>query len=170
MAGLMDNLITLLTDECEAYEKLVKVSSQKTRTIIDGNIDELQKITAKEQELTDKLQSMENKRLETVKDIAIVINKEDENLTITRLAELMDGQPDVQKKLLELRDRLKVVLGEMKTVNDKNEMLLKQAIEMVEFDISLVKSLRQAPETANYNKKAYNTGTLLGNSGFDFKQ
>ena len=113
---------------------------------------------------------MENKRLETVKDIAIVINKEDENLTITRLAELMDGQPDVQKQLLELRDRLKVVLGEMKTVNDKNEMLLKQAIEMVEFDISLVKSLRQAPETANYNKNAYNTGTLLGNSGFDFKQ
>ena len=57
-----------------------------------------------------------------------------------------------------------------KAVNDKNEMLLKQAIEMVEFDISLIKSLRQAPETANYNKNAYNTGTLLGNSGFDFKQ
>ena len=170
MAGLMDNLTALLTSECEAYEKLVKVSSQKTQTIIDGDIEKLQKITMQEQELTDMLQGMENKRLETVKDIAIVINKEDENLTITRLAELMDGQPDVQKQLLELRDRLKVVLGEMKTVNDKNEMLLKQAIEMVDFDLSLIKSLRQAPETANYNKNAYNTGTLLGNSGFDFKQ
>lgn len=170
MAGLMDNLIELLTSECEAYEKLVKVSSQKTRTIIDGDIEKLQKITMQEQELTDMLQGMEKKRLETVKDIAIVINKEDEELTITRLAELMDGQPKVQKELLNLRDRLKVVLGEMKAVNDKNEMLLKQAIEMVEFDLSLIKSLRQAPETANYNKNAYNTGTLLGNSGFDFKQ
>ncbi len=170
MAGLMDNLTELLTSECEAYEKLVKVSSQKTRTIIDGDIEKLQKITMQEQELTDMLQGMEKKRLETVKDIAIVINKEDEELTITRLAELMDGQPKVQKELLNLRDRLKVVLGEMKAVNDKNEMLLKQAIEMVEFDLSLIKSLRQAPETANYNKNAYNTGTLLGNSGFDFKQ
>ena len=170
MAGLMDNLITLLDQECESYESLVKVSSQKTQTIIDGDIDKLQKITVEEQKLTDKLQNMENKRLETVKDIAIVINKEDEVLTITRLAELMDGQPEVQKELLNLRDRLKVVLGEMKAVNDKNEMLLKQAIEMVEFDISLIKSLKQAPETANYNKSAYNTGTLLGNSGFDFKQ
>ena len=129
MAGLMDNLTALLTSECEAYEKLVKVSSQKTQTIIDGDIEKLQKITMQEQELTDMLQG-----------------------------------------ILNLRDRLKVVLGEMKAVNDKNEMLLKQAIEMVEFDISLIKSLKQAPETANYNKSAYNTGTLLGNSGFDFKQ
>ena len=170
MAGLMDNLITLLDEECKAYEDLVKVSSQKTRTIIDGDIEKMQQITVKEQELTDRLQGMENKRLETVKDIAVIINKEDENLTITRLAELMDGQPEVQKELIALRDRLKVVLGDMKDVNDKNEMLLKQAIEMVEFDLSLVKSMRQAPETANYDKNAYNTGTLLGNSGFDFKQ
>ena len=45
MAGLMDNLITLLGDECELYENLVAVSTKKTRTIIDGDIDALQKIT-----------------------------------------------------------------------------------------------------------------------------
>ena len=49
-------------------------------------------------------------------------------------------------------------------------MLLKQAIEMVEFDLTLFRSLRQAPETANYDKNAYNTGTLLGGGGFDAKQ
>ena len=48
--------------------------------------------------------------------------------------------------------------------------LLKQAMEMVEFDLTLLKSMRQAPETANYNKNAYNTGDLLGGSGFDAKQ
>lgn len=170
MAGLMDNLITLLGDECELYENLVAVSMKKTRTIIDGDIDALQKITFEEQRLTDTIQNMENKRLETMKDIAIVINREDENLTISRLVELMGGQPEVQEKLASLRDRLVCVLKEMKRVNDQNEILLKQAIEMVEFDLSLVKSMRQAPETANYNKNAYNTGTLLGSSGFDFKQ
>ena len=50
MAGLMDNLTALLTSECEAYEKLVKVSSQKTQTIIDGDIEKLQKITMQEYE------------------------------------------------------------------------------------------------------------------------
>ena len=48
--------------------------------------------------------------------------------------------------------------------------LLKQALEMVEFDLTLLKSMRQAPETANYDKNAYNTGDILGSSGFDAKQ
>ena len=54
--------------------------------------------------------------------------------------------------------------------NQQNEVLLKQAIELTEYDITLFKSLRQAPETANYNNRAYNTGVLLGGSGFDAKQ
>ena len=40
---------------------------------------------------------------------------------------------------------------------------------MTEFDITLFKSMRQAPETANYDRNAYNTGSLLGGSGFDAK-
>ena len=58
----------------------------------------------------------------------------------------------------------------MQTLNHQNEALLKQAMEMVEFDLTLLKSMRQAPETANYDKNAYNTGDLLGGSGFDAKQ
>lgn len=54
--------------------------------------------------------------------------------------------------------------------NDQNQILLKQSLEMVNFDITLMKSMRQAPETANYNSKAFNTGDLLGTSGFDAKQ
>ena len=58
----------------------------------------------------------------------------------------------------------------MRTINQQNEVLLKQALEMVEFDLTLLKSMRQAPETANYNRNAYNTGDLLGGGGFDAKQ
>ena len=58
----------------------------------------------------------------------------------------------------------------MNNINQQNEVLLKQALEMVEFDLTLLKSMRQAPETANYNRRAYNTGDLLGGGGFDAKQ
>ena len=58
----------------------------------------------------------------------------------------------------------------MQKINDLNSQLLAQAIEMTEFDITLFKSMRQAPETANYDKSAYTTGTILGSSGFDAKQ
>ena len=58
----------------------------------------------------------------------------------------------------------------MAQLNTQNQALIKQSLEMVEFDLTLLKSMRQAPETANYNKNACNTGDLLGSSGFDAKQ
>ena len=69
-----------------------------------------------------------------------------------------------------MKEKLLLTGKKMATVNQQNEILLKQAMEMVEFDLTLLKSMRQAPETANYNKHAYNTGDLLGSSGFDAKQ
>ncbi len=48
----------------------------------------------------------------------------------------------------------------MKNINEQNQTLVNQAMELVEFDMALLKSMRQAPETANYNRQAYNTGEL----------
>ena len=58
----------------------------------------------------------------------------------------------------------------MADINQQNETLLKHAMEMAEFDLTLFRSMRQAPTTANYDKQANNTGDLLGSSGFDAKQ
>lgn len=91
-------------------------------------------------------------------------------MTVTRLIGYLDKQPDIQSKLTETRDSLLDTADQMQKINDLNSQLLAQAIEMTEFDITLFKSMRQAPETANYDKSAYNTGTILGSSGFDAKQ
>ena len=58
-------------------------------------------------------------------------------------------------------------MGESK---QKNEFLLAHAWEVVEFALPLRKSMRQAPETANYDRNANTTGDILGGSGFDAKQ
>ena len=91
-------------------------------------------------------------------------------MTVTRLIGYLDKQPDIQSKLTETRDSLLDTADQMQKINNLNSQLLAQAIEMTEFDITLFKSMRQAPETANYDKSAYNTGTILGSSGFDAKQ
>ena len=105
-------------------------------------------------------------------------------MTVTKLIGYLEAQPDMQQKLLVARDRLletaketqsynqqnEALLKQATALNKQNEALLKQAIELTEFDLTLFRSLRQAPETANYNKNAYNTGSLLGSSGFDAKQ
>lgn len=166
----MEELITCYEDEIDQYTELVKISTEKTAIIVKGDIETLENYTNKEQEITSRIKNIDNKRIKKTKEMANVINKNADDLTITNLISYLKNRPEEQEELIDIRTRLKTVLERMKQVNDENAVLLKQAMEMVEFDLMLFKSMRQAPETANYDKRAYNTGTLLGSGGFDAKQ
>lgn len=170
MASLVEELINVLAEEERIYKKLTEYGEKKRQIIIDADIPELEKLTDLEQQVSDELLTKSNKQIELLGDIATVLGKTDEKMTVTRLIGYLDKQPDIQSKLTETRDSLLDTADQMQKINDLNSQLLAQAIEMTEFDITLFKSMRQAPETANYDKSAYNTGTILGSSGFDAKQ
>ena len=170
MASLVEELINVLAEEESIYKKLTEYGEKKRQIIIDADIPELEKLTDLEQQASDELLTKSNKQIALLGDIATVLGKTDEKMTVTRLIGYLDKQPDIQAKLTETRDSLLDTADQMQKINDLNSQLLAQAIEMTEFDITLFKSMRQAPETANYDKSAYNTGTILGSSGFDAKQ
>ena len=154
MASLMEDFMDVLEKENGEYERLTELSREKRQIIIDGNIPALEEITSREQDITSILKNLEKKREEVVNDMSIVLSK----------------KPKEQQQLRELKEKLHTTLEQMAEINNQNEVLLQQAIEMAEFDLTLFKSMRQAPVTANYDKRANNTGDLLGSSGFDAKQ
>lgn len=170
MASLMEDFMSILEQENGEYQRLAELSHEKRQIIIDGDIPALEEITNREQEITSILKNLENKREEVVKDMSIVLSKEPEELTITNMIAFLNKQPKEQQKLIKLRERLRDTLQNMADINRKNEILLHQAMEMAEFDLTLFRSMRQAPTTANYDRRANNTGDLLGSSGFDAKQ
>lgn len=170
MASLMDDLLDVIEKEDNHYRRLIALSTEKKDAIVGSDIRKLEEITNEEQEVTSILKNLETKRTEVLGDMAVVLNQDPETLTVPKMITLLEKQPKEQKALSDLRDRLRHTLDEMSTVNEQNRILLEQALEMVNFDLTLFKSLRQAPETANYDKNAYNTGELLGSSGFDAKQ
>ena len=161
MASLMEELLGVLEKEETEYLTLIDLADVKSQAIIKADIAKLGEVTEKEQEAA---------RTQVLNDMATVLGKKPEQMTINRMIGYLENQPREQQMLAERRDRLLEVGTKMQTLNHQNEALLKQAMEMVEFDLTLLKSMRQAPETANYNKNAYNTGDLLGGSGFDAKQ
>ena len=170
MASLMEDFMDVLEKENGEDERLTELSREKRQIIIDGNIPALEEITNREQEITSILKNLEKKREEVVNDMSIVLSKKPEELTVTNMIAFLNKQPKEQQQLRELKEKLHDTLGKMADINTQNETLLKHALEMAEFDLTLFKSMRQAPTTANYDKRANNTGNLLGNSGFDAKQ
>lgn len=170
MASLMENLLSILDRENSEYEHLIELSTAKRQIIIDGNIPGLEEITDREQDITSNIKNLENKRREVINDMAIVLSKDAKDLTLTNMIAFLNKQPKEQEKLRDIQGRLRETIEKMVEINQQNEVLLRQALEMVEFDLTLFKSMRQAPTTANYDKNAYNTGDILGSSGFDAQQ
>ncbi len=170
MASLMDDLLGVLESEEKGYRELIALAQDKRQIIIDADITRLEEITEKEQVIADMLHNQELKRVAVLSDMAVVLGQNAKELTVEKMIDILSRQPEEQEKLMDCRMRLRAALDEMKKWNEQNQVLLQNALEMVEFDLTLFKSLRQAPETANYDSNAYNTGTLLGSSGFDAKQ
>lgn len=170
MASLVEELVSVLEQELHIYKQLAELGEQKRQILIQSDVPSLEKLTVLEQEASTELLAFSNKQTELLNDIATVLGKNPQEITVTRLIGFLEEQPEVRQKLSEARDQLIETAELVNRQNELNGILIHQAMELLEFDITLFKSMRQAPETANYDHNAYNTGMLLGNSGFDAKQ
>ena len=170
MASLMEELLVCMDGETEQYEKLINLNEAKKDSIIHQKLDVLETITVQEQLIADSLLELEKRRTAVLGNMAVVLGKDGEKITVSWMIDNLAGQPAEQEQLRTARGKLTKAADEMQTLNQQTQMLLKQAIEMVEFDMTLIKSVKQAPQTSNYGRDAITTGSLLGRSGFDAKQ
>ncbi len=172
MASLMENLIEVLELESKEYEELLQLSQKKTPIIVKGDLASLQSITDEEQDLVSRINNLDKKRVEVTADIANVLNKDVATLKLNNLVDMLEARPAEQQVLAKAHDRLQTVVHNLQQVNEHNRELLKNALEMVEFEMNIIQASKKAPETANYNRGAYNAGDTIGvnSRGFDAKQ
>lgn len=172
MASLMEDLISILEQEDSLYEDLLKLSMSKTPVLISGDLEALSRITEDEQEIVNKVNALDKKREEGMKDIANVLGKDVKTLKLTDLIDVLRSRPAEQNRLAAIYDKLSDTIGQMKRTNEQNRELIESSLEMVQFDMNVLQAYKAAPETANYSRNALNSGAYMGNmkGGFDAKQ
>lgn len=172
MASLMETLIEVLEKENLEYKSLLELSLQKTPAIVSEDLQLLTKITDEEQIIVSRINHLDNQRNEAVNDIANVLNKDVTKLKIVDLIKMLEARPEEQAKLAAVFDSLRDNVRAVKRVNEQNRELIENALELVQFNMNILQSMNKAPETANYNRGAYNTGDMIGmsNKAFDAKQ
>ena len=172
MASLMETLIEVLEKENLEYKNLLDLSIRKTPAIVSEDLQALNKITDEEQIIVSRINHLDNQRNEAVDDIANVLNKDVTKLKIVDLIKMLEARPEEQAKLAAVFDSLRDNVRAVKRVNEQNRELIENALELVQFNMNILQSMNKAPETANYNRGAYNTGDMIGmsNKAFDAKQ
>ena len=151
MASLIEELIMVLGDEERVYAEIIPVAEKKTRIIVNNDLQSLNSITEEEQALIGRISKLERKRQEVIRNIGIVMNKKESELNFITIIDLLKGEEKEQEELRKLHDRLKRTIDALKLINERNQMLIKQSIEMIDFDINLMQSLRTSPGVGQYN-------------------
>ena len=151
MASLIEELIMVLGDEEKIYSEIIPIAEKKTQIIVNNDLQSLNSITDKEQELLGKISKLERKRQEVIRNIGIVMNKKESELNFVTIIELLNGQEKEQEELRKLHDKLKGTIDMLSMLNERNQMLIKQSLEMIDFDINLMQSLRTSPGVGQYN-------------------
>ncbi|MCR5691031.1 MAG: flagellar protein FlgN [Eubacterium sp.] len=171
MASLMEELIETLDAEEKAYQELIPVEEEKTRAVISNDLDRLRIIGDQESELVDRTQHLENKREQVVNEIALVLGQDPKTMTLEKLVGLLKKQPKDQKNLQEVHDRLRKTVMRLKGINDQNESLLQEAMNMVEFNMNVIRSTRMSSGSSNYSSSASEVAGMAPQHGmFDAKQ
>ena len=170
MASLMEELIATLENELVAYQELLPVAEKKTQAIISNDLTEIQRITEIEQDAIAKVNSLEKKRSDVMKNISVVLNKKLSDLTLPKLIPLIAKQPDEQEALAKLHKDLTDTLKRIAEINGHNRNLIEQSLEMISYNMNLLQSTRVVPGN-NYTRNAGQWNMTAAQTGmFDAKQ
>ena len=168
LASLIQELMNILEEETGCYQTLLDMADNKRDVIIQGDVPSLQEITKKEQELAGFLLRLEKKRQENVMDICQVTNRKPEDMTIQKLIDLLKGNEKNQLK--ETQEELLSVVEQLKSKNELNKKLIAQSLELLDFTMNAVQSMRSAPTSNNYQSRGTNYHDYQGKNFFDAKQ
>ena len=145
MAGMMYQLAEILKEQTTRYEELLGLSTEKRDVIIANDVETLQKINHLENLIISQNQKLEKKRQLLVADMALVLNQNESELTLSRLIELMDGKEE-EKLLVQARDSIKEVLDKLKEINEQNGLLVQNALDYIEYSTNVLRtSMGQQP-------------------------
>lgn len=139
MASLVEELVSTLQAQQQNYSELLILTEEKTKVVKENDIVTLTQITAAETVIVGKNQKLDHKREEIVKNIGIVLGHEAEELTLTKIAELLTNEGE-KTQILSLRDELKTTLQTLKTKNDENKSLIETSLDHIEFTVNLLRA------------------------------
>ena len=164
MNAMVDKLILALEKDCEIYSEVLRLGELKKEIIIKGDIEELDKITKREHALIASLMKLEEIRDKIVSEIMrqTGIQKVD---VIDDITTVMDAGS--KEKIQSVKRKLENIMSDVKDVNESNGTLIKQSLDMIEFNVNLMSSVGET-ET-NYGDKANINYQKTRPGGFDAK-
>jgi flagellar biosynthesis/type III secretory pathway chaperone len=153
---LIMSVIKTLEQLVETHKNLLDIMKEKRTILVDGNIDGLQSILLLESSRVDKIQKLEEQRLQFVQDYFSEKGIDSKNFSLEDLLQI-ENDESIKNKLHSLAKDLRQLIKEITFMNESNQELIQTSLSYVQFTISM--HLRKEPSIGygpnNNNKNRY---------------
>lgn len=169
MAGLIYQLIENLNNEISVFREILETSKREKEEIVKGDLDLINKSVKKLEELSSRAKRLESSRTELISDVALVLNKNKDTITISEIIESIKNQPEEHNSLSSAVSKINELLIEVKEVNEINKSLISQSLEYINYSVNVLQSTF-IDNPVNYTKEDSYPGGQQNKSFFDTKQ
>lgn len=142
-------IISTLKRLITIHEELCKVSKEKTDIIIEGSVEKLQHLLAKERKYIQLLEQSEIKRQKEVEDWFKDNDFMTEEMTITNMLKILANEVE-KKKLENVTVELTNVITQLKQQEQLNQDLIRQSTQLVHMSLEM---FNPTINQMNYGKK-----------------
>ena len=160
---MWQNLIETLDKLGEVYDKLANLGERKRSALVGIDMKGLSAILDEEQLLAAKIQKLEKKRVEALRDLS----KSDKTLTETTKSKdfyRKAPSPATEKKLIQLHERLSKNVDRVVMIRNNNQVLARCALDAVQGQLNKLSGAAVEP---TYSGKG--TDVVTHQKKFDFK-
>ena len=151
-----EELMETLKKELEILYVLKELTYEKTNIIINNEVEKLEEINNKEEELVNRMTTVEEQRLKLMDSWGIDVN--------TSISEIIEKIPEGKEELTEIGEELVKSLVDIQEKNQINSGLINDNLEWLDFNMNLILNTQASTTYGKENKK-----TAANNNLFDRK-
>jgi len=164
MSKSVEQLILVLTKECEAFRDYLALAKKKKDIIISGHVKELDNITKIEQDMIITMGKIGQLRTNIIGNLLKELNIE----SVETLSELAGYLEESWKsKVMSVKENLEQAVREVKELNELNGSLIKQSLDYIDFNMNLM--LKFETKGSTYGSKADEKEIKQRSTVFDVK-
>ncbi len=128
--------IKVVEEQLDTYKELLDLAEKKGDVLVKGDVKLLGAITKTEQDLVLRLGKLEEERSKLIAHIANIYDKDISEVKIDFLIDIFDDEQT--KTLTSINDEFKSVLTKIEVKNRRNEELIKNALDYINFSVKLL--------------------------------
>lgn len=147
---LIKRLIEILNIEYDYLNELNHLVLEKKEAIIKNNIEKITELLERDREIIAEINLQEKERLEIFYRLEELYKLNKGDLTFSELKNVF---PDLwERELFEIREKLLKIIEDIHKGNEKNRVLISEAVKINDFSLALLLNLSQ-PVNQIYDKK-----------------